>query len=205
MKLYWSPRSPFARKVMIFAHETGLAGRIECVPTLVVMSRPNRELMHTNPLGKIPTLVTDEGRVLYDSLVICEYLDSLHRGPRLFPAAGAARWDTLRRHALANNMLDSLVLWRNEELRPQPQQSAELCAAFDLKIRNAVAFIEREADDLAAIPVDIGHLTLGCALGYIDFRFPQLAWREGNARLAAWYAAFAQRPSMQRTLPADTA
>ena len=101
-------------------------------------------------------------------------------------------------------MLDNLVLWRNEELRAQPQQSAELCAAFDQKIRSAVSSIEREADALAAAPVDIGHLTLGCALGYIDFRFPQLAWREGNARLAAWYAAFAQRPSMQRTLPADT-
>lgn len=205
MKLYWSPRSPFARKVMIFAHEAGLAGRIECVPTLVVMSKPNRELMHTNPLGKIPTLVTDDGRILYDSLVICEYLDSLHHGPRLFPAAGEARWDALRRHALGNNMLDNLVLWRNEGLRPQPQQSVELCAAFDLKIRSAVSSIERETDALAAMPVDIGHLTIGCALGYIDFRFPQLAWREDNARLAAWYAAFAQRPSMQCTLPVDTA
>lgn len=205
MKLYWSPRSPFARKVMIIAHETGLAGRIECLPTLVFMSKPNRDLMHTNPLGKIPTLVTDDGKVLYDSMVICEYLDSLHQGSRLFPPGGAARWDALRRHALGNNMLDNLVLWRNEGLRPQSQQSAELCAAFDLKIRSAVASIEGEIEAIAAKPVDIGHLTLACALGYIDFRFPQMAWRGGNARLTDWYATFEQRPSMQRTLPVDTA
>lgn len=204
MKLYWSPRSPFARKVMTFAHETGLAGRIECVPTLVFLSKPNHDLMHANPLGKLPTLVADDGRVLYDSMVICEYLDSLHHGPRLFPAAGEARWDALRRHALGDNMLDNLVLWRNEGLRPQPQQSAELCGAIELKIRSAVSSIDRETDALAAAPVDIGHLTLGCALGYIDFRFPQMAWRDGNVQLAAWYATFAQRPSMQRTLPADT-
>jgi glutathione S-transferase len=205
MKLYWSPRSPFARKVMIVAHETGLVGRIVCLPTLVFMSQPNRDLMHTNPLGKIPTLVTDDGGVLFDSMVICEYLDSLHQGTRLFPAEGTARWDALRRHALGNNMLDNLVLWRNEGLRPQPQHSAELCDAFDLKIRNAASSLDDEIEAIATKPVDIGHLTLACALGYIDFRFPQLAWREGNARLAAWYAAFAQRPSMQHTLPVDTA
>ncbi|MCW5605958.1 MAG: glutathione S-transferase, partial [Burkholderiales bacterium] len=192
MKLYWSTRSPFARKVMIFAHEAGLADHIECVRTFVTMSRPNRELMRENPLGKIPTLIADDGKVLYDSTVICEYLDSLHDGPRLFPAPDAARWEALRRHALGDNMLDNLVLWRNERTRPQAQQSAEMHEAFDIKIRTAVSFLEHEADDLVRTPVGIGHVAIGCVLGYIDFRFPELAWRDGHARLAAWYGAFEQ-------------
>jgi glutathione S-transferase len=203
MKLHWSPRSPFARKVMVFAHEAGLADRIECLPTLVVMSNPNRDLMRINPLGKIPTLVTDDGRVLYDSTVICEYLDSLHAGARLFPAAGDARWEALRRHALGNNMLDNLVLWRNECLRPQPQQSTQLQQAFDLKIRAAAAFLECETRALAATPPGIDHVAIACALGYIDFRFPGLDWREGNSELNAWYRDFAQRPSLQLTWPRD--
>ena len=142
MKLYWSPRSPFARKVMVFAHEARLAGRIETVRTLVSMTSPNRELMRVNPLGKIPTLVTDDGTVLFDSLVICEYLDSLHGGARLFPQVSQKRWLALRWHALGNNMLDNLVPWRNEALRPKPQQSPEVLAGFELKIRSSLEFLD---------------------------------------------------------------
>lgn len=203
MKLHWSSRSPFARKVMVFAHETGLAARIECVRTLVTMTRPNPDLLPLNPLGRIPTLVLDDGSALYDSTVICEYLDSLHGGRRLFPESGPARWTALRRHALGNNLLDNLVLWRNETLRPQPQQSPETLAAFELKVRNAVAALDREADALAADPVGIGHVAIGCALGYIDFRFADLGWRAGHDRIARWYGAFAQRPSMIDTAHVD--
>ncbi|HET9403501.1 MAG TPA: glutathione S-transferase N-terminal domain-containing protein, partial [Burkholderiales bacterium] len=95
MKLYWSSRSPYVRKVMIFAHETGLADRIEKVRTVVALTQPNRDLMRINPLGKIPTLITDEGAVLFDSTFICEYLDSLHGGTRLFPQAPEQRWQAL--------------------------------------------------------------------------------------------------------------
>ena len=95
MKLYWSSRSPFVRKVMVCAHECGLAARIECVRTLVMMTRPNPDLLPVNPLGKIPTLVLDDGSALYDSTVICEYLDSLHGGSRLFPESGPARWTAM--------------------------------------------------------------------------------------------------------------
>ena len=203
MKLHWSSRSPFVRKVMVFAHETGLAARIECVRTLVMMTRPNADLLPVNPLGRIPTLVLDDGSALYDSTVICEYLDSLHGGRRLFPESGPARWTALRRHALGNNLLDNLVLWRNETLRPQPQQSPETLAAFELKVRNAVAALDREADALAADPVGIGHVAIGCALGYIDFRFGDLGWRAGHDRIARWYGAFAQRPSMIDTAHVD--
>src|SRR5688500_16601468 len=204
MKLHWSPRSPYARKVMVFAHETGLAGRIEKVPTLVSMTAPNRELMRVNPLAKIPTLITNDGMALYDSSVICEYLDTLHGGEKLFPADPARRWPALRWQALGNNMLDNLVPWRNERLRPQPQQSPETIAAFDLKIRNAVGVLDAEAAALGKAAIGIGHLVIAVALGYLDFRFSDLGWRNGNQRIAGWYdEAFARRPSMQATLPVD--
>ena len=188
---------------MVFAHECGLAGHIDCARTLVAMNQPNTALLKINPTGKIPTLVLDDGAALYDSAVICEYLDSLHDHPKLFPQSGAARWTALRRHALGSNLLDNLVLWRNEVLRPPQQQSPETLAAFDLKVRNAVAALDGEADALAADPVGIGHVAIACALGYIDFRFAHLGWRDGNARIARWYDAFAQRPSMVDTAHID--
>ena len=203
MKLHWSSRSPFVRKVMIFAHECGLAGRIECVRTVVAMNKPNLDLLRTNPLGKIPTLVLDDGSALYDSTVICEYLDSLHGGRKLFPASGEARWTALRRHALGNNLMDNLMLWRNELMRPQLQQSPETLAAFELKVRNAVSALDGEADALDATPPDIGHVAIGCALGYADFRFGYLGWRTGHAGIAGWQEKFAKRPSMQHTAHVD--
>jgi glutathione S-transferase len=102
MKLHWSPRSPFVRKVMIFAHETGLLDRLECVRTVVAMPAANVDLLTENPLGKIPTLVLDDGTPLYDSGVICEYLDSLHAAAKLFPPQGSARWTALRWQALGD-------------------------------------------------------------------------------------------------------
>ena len=203
MKLYWSSRSPFVRKVMVFAHEAGLAGRIETARTLVTMSQANRDLMRTNPLGKIPTLVTDDGRALFDSYVICEYLDGIHGGTKLIPQEPAQRLQALRWHALGDNLLDNLVLWRNEQLRPQPQQSPETLAALEAKARVALDYLENEAAALGATAIGIGHATIAVALGYIDFRFPQLGWRDGRLKLAAWHGTFAQRPSFQATLPVD--
>src|ERR1700689_3900932 len=117
MKLHWSPRSPFVRKVMIVAHERGLADRITCIRTVAAMTKPHGELMKDNPLSKIPTLVLDDGAVIYDSPVICEYLDSLGVGPKLFPSDAKARLIALRRQALGDGFLDLLVLARNERER----------------------------------------------------------------------------------------
>jgi glutathione S-transferase len=203
MKLYWSSRSPFVRKVMVFAHECGLAARITCERTLVAMNNPNAALLGVNPTGKIPTLVLDDGSVLYDSAVICEYLDSLHKGRLLFPESGPARWTALRRHALGNNLTDNLMLWRNELLRPPAQQSPETLAAFELKVRNAVAALDHETAALANDPVSIGHVAIACALGYIDFRFAHLGWRKDSDRIASWHETFAQRPSMTLTTHVD--
>ena len=184
MKLHWSPRSPFVRKVMIVAHERGLIERLDCVRTVAAMTTPHAELMRDNPLSKIPTLVLDDGTALYDSPVICEYLDALDGKPQLFPLDRKRRILALRRQALGDGFLDLLVLARNERLREQPSQ---------LHLTNA----------LAASAFDIGHIAIGCALSYLDFRFADQDWRKDNPRLAIWHAVFAARPSVRATLPVD--
>jgi glutathione S-transferase len=199
MKLHWSPRSPYVRKVMICAKEKGVEKQIECVRSAVAMKNPNRELMRTNPLGKIPTLVLDDGRVIFDSIVICEYLDSLSDGPPLFPPSGARRWEALRWHALADGLLDVCILWRNERDREPPLES--LLEGFEAKVWAALALIERETAALDAAPFGIGHVTFGCALGYLDFRFADLGWRKNHSNLAVWFAMFSERPSAKETVP----
>jgi len=123
MKLHWSPRSPFVRKVMIAAHELGLVDRLDCVRTVAAATKPHTELMRDNPLSKIPTLVLDDGTAIYDSPVICEYLDRLHDKPKLFPPAFPERMTALRRQALGDGFLDFLLLWRNELEREHPSQA----------------------------------------------------------------------------------
>jgi len=201
MKLHWSPRSPFVRKVMIVAHEFGLADRITCVRSVVAFTKPHAVLMAENPLSKIPTLVLDDGTVLYDSPVICEYLDSLHDGPRLHPLDARARMAALRRQALGDGFLDFLLLWRNERERARPSEAH--LAAFAAKRKVVLAALDREADDLEASPFSIGHVAVGCALSYLDFRFAADDWRSGHPLAAAWHAKFAARPSVRATEPVD--
>jgi glutathione S-transferase len=201
MKLHWSPRSPFVRKVMIVAHERGLADRLQCVRTVAEMTKPHAELMKDNPLSKIPTLVLDDGTPLYDSPVICEYLDALGGEPKLFPQQGQTRFVALRRQALGDGLLDLLVLRRNERLRAQPSQAHLASAA----VRTAAVLdhLSAETDALATDPFSIGHIAIGCALSYLDFRFADEDWRGGHQRLASWHASFTARPSVRATLPAD--
>lgn len=197
MKLHWSPRSPFVRKVMVAAHELGLADRIRTVRTVVAMRKPARELLPENPLGKIPTLVLEDGTVLYDSQVIIEYLDSLAGGGKLIPASGPQRWQELRRHALLDGFLDLLILWRNERDRPQPLP--DLIDAFTVKTDAVLPAIEAEIDAIATAPLGLAQITAGVAGAYMDFRFADLGWRARCPRFAAWHAGFAQRPSMLAT------
>jgi glutathione S-transferase len=201
MKLHWSPRSPFVRKVMIVAHEAGLADRLTLVRTVAATTKPHPELMRDNPLSKIPTLVLDDGTVLYDSPVICEYLDRMHGGQKLFPPDGAARMTALRRQALGDGFLDFLLLWRDERARAQPSDAH--LASYAAKRKSTLAAIDREVDDLAASAFSIGHIALGCALGYLDFRFAAEDWRGDHPRLARWHADFGARPSVQATQPID--
>ena len=201
MKLRYSPTSPYVRKVAVAALETGLDGRIERIETDVW--NPATDIAEDNPLGKVPALVTDEGMVLCDSPTICDYLDSLHGGPRLIPAEGPARWQVLNLHALASGVMDAAVA-RVVEQRARPDH-----LRFDgwlerqkLKTGRALDALDKQAAGGALDgPVTLGTIALGCALGYLDLRFSEDAWREGRPALEAWYEAFGQRPSMQATVP----
>jgi glutathione S-transferase len=203
MKLHWSPRSPFVRKVMVVAHETGMAGRLDCQRTVAATTKPNAELMIDNPLSKLPTLVLDDGTPLYDSPVICEYLDTLHAGPKLFPADSRARMIALRRQALGDGMLDFLVLWRAELMRPAEHRSAAHLESFAVRRNSVLASIESEVPELDASGYSIGHIALGCALSYLDFRFNDFDWRKNHSRAAAWHETFASRPAVVATEPVD--
>jgi glutathione S-transferase len=198
MKLFWSSRSPFVRKVMVTAHELGLAGRIRTERVTVSAAAPNAEVMAVNPLNKIPTLMLDDGSALYDSRVICEYFDTLHDGSRLFPADPAARFAALRRQALGDGLMEAIVLRLGEQARPAATQSEKHLSAYRLKIAAALDRLESEADGLAGA-LAIGHIAIGCALAHLDFRFAGDDWRAGRPRLARWYGDFARRPSMQAT------
>jgi glutathione S-transferase len=202
MQLHHNAASPFVRKVMAVAIETGLAERIEPVKRLPSPVAPVAEVNADNPLGKIPCLVTDDGAALYDSRVICEYLDGLHDGPRMFPAAGAARWTALRRQALADGVMDAGVLTRYETfLRPQEVRWDAWIENQKQKFRRGLDALDSEAASLDA--VDIGTLAIACALGYLDFRFADQDWRASRPRLATWFGQFAQRPSIAQTAPQE--
>ena len=204
MKLHWSPRSPFVRKVMIVAHERRIVSRIECVRTVAATSKPHEDLMKDNPLSKIPTLVLDDGTVIYDSPVICEYFDSLgdlEDATKLFPADPKARLVALRRQALGDGFLDLLVLLRDERMRAQPSDSHLVSAA--VRKRAILESLEQETTELAAGPFRIGHVAIGCALSYLDFRFADEDLRKGHQRIARWHATFAARASVRATEPVD--
>jgi glutathione S-transferase len=198
MRLLWSSRSPFVRKVMVTAHELGLVDRIRTERVVVSAAAPNAEVMAINPLNKIPTLILDDGSALYDSRVICEYLDTLHQGPKLFPAEPAARFAALRRQALGDGLMEVIVLRLGEQARPAGNQSEKHLTAYRLKIATALERLEAEAPDFAGTPT-IGHVAIACALGHMDFRFAADNWRVGRGRLGRWYDEFARRPSMQAT------
>ena len=200
MRLHWSPKSPYVRKVMVCAHELQVLDRLELVRSVAAMLKPNAALMRDNPLSKIPTLVLDDGTRLFDSGVICEYLNDLADGP-LCPAHGAARWQAQRWHAFGDGLLEVLILWRNERERAQPLQA--LVDAFTLKAEASLAMLEQEAAALSAAPFGIGHVALGCALGYFDYRFETFGWRDRAPALAAWHAGLMQRPSFAGTEPVE--
>jgi glutathione S-transferase len=199
MKLRYAPTSPYVRKVMIVAIESGIADRIEKVATSVLPITPNDGLKAENPLVKVPSLTTDSGEVLYDSPVICEYLDSLHTAMKLFPASGPARWTALRRQALGDGILDAAILCRYETaVRPKELQWDSWIDGQMRKVRGGLDALEAERLDGA---FDIGAITIACALGYIDFRYASEDWRKTRPRLAAWDAEISKRPSMVATAP----
>jgi glutathione S-transferase len=206
MKLRYSPTSPFVRKVMVVALETGLAERIERIPTMVAPTKPNEEVARENPLVKVPALTTDDGLVLYDSAVICEYLDTLQTGPKLFPPSGKPRWLALRQQALGDGILEAAILGRYEILRPREYQWPDWIDAQLRKVRGALGALEIEVEggELGG-PLGIGQIAIACALGYLDFRYAGEEWRAKHRRLAAWFDEFSKRKSIELTMPKDPA
>jgi len=188
---------------MIAAHEMGLTDRLRIVRTIVGGTTPHAELMRVNPLGKIPTLELEDGSVIYDSPVIIEYLDTLHAGPKLFPAAWPERLSALRRHALGQGMLDCALPLLGEGFRPAERQSEPHKELWRAKLRASVDALEHEAEALGSSGFTVGHLAIGVALAYLDFRFADLAWRNGHPKLAVWHATFDARPAVQANLPVD--
>ena len=200
LQLHWSPKSPFVRKVMICIHELGIDHEVGKIRSVAAMLKPNAALMQDNPLSKIPTLLLEDGSALFDSVVICEYLNDHAKGS-LFPAGGTAKWQALRWHALGNGLMDALILWRNEREREVPLPA--LMQAFEHKTGATLDLLEAQVPALAAAPLSIGTVTLACALGYLDYRFDALGWRQRAPALAAWFAVWQQRPSFVLTEPVE--
>ncbi len=201
MKLRFSPTSPYVRKVLVLALETGLEEQIERVPANPWDAKD--DLPNVNPLGKVPALTTEDGRVLFDSALICEYLDSLHGGTKLFPTDGPERWTALRQHALGNGILEAAVLTFIETARrPDEARWPVWVERQTGKITRTLDLLEREVEALGGA-LTIGSVTVAIALDYVDYRVPDLGWRDGHPKLAAWHAEFARRPSMQATLPPE--
>jgi glutathione S-transferase len=200
MQLIYAAASPFARKVRVLAHETGLLERIELLDTAVLPTTLNERVNALNPLGKIPVLLNGEGEALYDSRVICEYLDTLHQGQKLLPE-GVSRWQVLRLAALADGLMDAALLARYERgVRPEQLQWAAWLDGQLGKVQRALAELERQAAQLQG-PLDLAQIGVACALGYLDFRFSDLDWRAAHPRLTAFQQAFALRASMQASEP----
>ncbi len=201
MKLHFAIASPYVRKVRVVAMELGLDDRIELLNRAMTPVSEEEELNADNPLGKIPCLITNEGQALYDSRVICEYLNGQSASKSIFPDEGDARWTALRRQALADGILDATVGTRYETfLRPKDYQWPSWIDAQTSKWRRALDQLETEVASFGST-VDIGTIAVGCALGYLDFRYQDEGWRDQRAGLASWYESFAKRPSMTETAP----
>ncbi|WP_342236158.1 glutathione S-transferase family protein [Inquilinus sp. OTU3971] len=197
MQLLYQTHSPYARKVLVMAHEAGLAGRIEVIHHETSPTRRNDAVFAANPLGKVPVLICEDGLALFDSVAICDHLDGLHDGPRLIPPAGRARALTLRLQALAQGLADAGIALRWEtERRPEALRYPALAEGQTAKLAAAYDFAEREVD--LDGPVELGQIALATALSWLEFRgLP--AFRPGRPRLSAWFDAFSRRPSMLAT------
>ncbi len=201
MKLAYSAASPYVRKVMIVALETGLADRIEKMPTPVRPDQPNVAYGATNPLMKVPALTTDGGEVLYDSRVICAYLDTLHSGRKLIPESGGARWKALRLEALGDGMTDAALLVRYETfLRPEALRWKEWTDGQAVKVGQALDQLESDIDQLAG-DLTIGQIAVISGIGWIRFRNIVDPFA-GRPKLKAWFEAVSERPSVKATVPA---
>lgn len=201
MRLYFSPTSPYVRKVMVLLHETGQAGEVELVSGSGSPVDPGTAPLEANPLGKVPALERPDGPALYDSRVICRYLDA-RAGAGLYPE-DAQLWDTLTVEATGDGILDAALLMVYEgRLRPEELRFVPWVEGQWAKVDRALDVLETRWLAHLQGPLEAGQIAVGCALGYLDFRHGARGWRTGRPGLAAWFEGFAARPSMMATLPA---
>lgn len=199
MKLFYTSTSPFVRKVIVLIAETGLEG-IETVAASGTMLAPNPEVIARNPLGKIPALMREDGPTLYDSRVICQFLNA-QAGASIYPQAPRL-WDTLTIEATADGIMDAAILIRYEShIRPEERRFAPWAEAQWAKIERALNALESRWLDHLNGPFDMGHIATVCALDYLDFRYSTRDWRKGRTQLARWLEGISTRPSLQKTQP----
>ena len=201
MKILFSPFSPYVRKCLVTAHELGMT--LTLLPSNAHPVNRDHEIIANNPLGKVPTFFSDDGQVLFDSRVICEYLDHL-AGGKLLPAPGRERWAALTLQSLGDGMLDAALLARYETVaRPEPHQWMGWRDAQLDKIETSLAALNAHPEWLRD-RVNLGSIAIGCALWYLDLRFPELGWAARHPSVAGWYAEYGQRESMRQSwaLPA---
>lgn len=200
MKLAYSPTSPYVRKVMVLLHETGQLDDVTLTDIGTTPMDPSAALLPQNPLGKVPALERAEGPALYDSRVICAFLDD--RANAGLYGSGARHWDIRTLEATADGILDAALLMVYEgRLRPEGQQSADWVDAQWSKVARGIGALNTRWISHLSGPLDMGQIAVGCALGYVDFRHDARGWRKGNEALASWFEAFESRASMQATVP----
>ncbi len=200
MKLYHSTTSPYVRKVMVLLHETGQLNDVELETVAGTPIAPADQLLGKTPLTKVPALERPDGPTLFDSRVICAFLDD--RAQSGFYSSGAGRWDILTLEALADGILDAALLMTYEaRLRPEDKQWADWVDSQWVKIDRACSVLDQRWMANLSGPLDMGQVAVGCALGYLDLRHDVREWRRGNDALAAWHAEFSARPSMIATQP----
>lgn len=197
MQLLCTLTSPFARKVRMFAIEKGLSDVLKVVPTNPLEDPAT--LLAINPLAKIPALITGDGQPLYDSRVICAFLDSLAPTPQLIPDAGELRWIVQRREALADGLMDAAVSIVFERRRPAGEQSARWLARWQEKIERALATMDKENRSVPLLAARLDGVACAAALGYLAFRLPDIEWTASHPALARWWAEVAQRPAVAQT------
>ena len=200
MKLYYSPTSPFVRKINVFAIEVGLDKKIERVKTNPW--QVEEILTAENPLSQVPTLITDDDVVLYDSSVICEYLDSLHSGKKMIPEESKEHWLALRLQALADGILNAGILRFLEKKRSIETQSSDWDAIQKKSVERSLDYLENTVLDWGG-NLDVGVLSIACTLGWLDFRFADEDWRATHSNLNHWFESFSKRPSITQTIPAE--
>lgn len=200
MRFFTSPASPYARKVMVTLHETGLLARTEIVTGSGSPLDPGQAPLAQNPLGKVPVLERPEGPALYDSRVICRYLDEL-AGGGLYPAAPRL-WDILTLEATGDGILDAALLMVYEtRLRPEDKRMPEWVEGQWAKIARSLDVLETRWMAHLAGTFDMGQIAVACALGYLDLRHGPRNWRDSRPGLTVWYARIAERPSLLASAP----